>query len=80
MPKITHDGNIKIVDYGDWQERIFPNGLISYEGKYPQSIEDDFYGKYNPSAARIRHHESPKQLIELAKNKQHRRREIDEFK
>ena len=42
MPKITYDGNIKIVDYGDWQERIFPNGLISYEGKYPQSIEDDF--------------------------------------
>ena len=30
MPKITYDGNIKIVDYGDWQERIFPNGLISY--------------------------------------------------
>ena len=23
MPKITYDGNIKIVDYGDWQERIF---------------------------------------------------------
>ena len=64
---ITYDGNIKIVDYGDWQECIFPNGLISYEGKYPQSIEDDFYGNYNPRAARIRDHGSPKELIELAK-------------
>ena len=67
MPKITHDGNIKIVDYGDWQERIFRNGLISYEGNYPQSIEDNFYGNYNPRAARIRNHGSTKELIELAK-------------
>ena len=78
MPKITYDGNIKIVDYGDWQARLFPNGLISYEGKYPQSIEDNFYSNYNPRAARIRHHGSPKELIELAKNKQQRRRKNDE--
>ena len=71
MPKITYDGDIKIIDYGDRKEWVYPSGLIFYDGGCPEDVEDRFYKNYNPGAARIRHKSSPQTLIDLVQKQQY---------
>ena len=66
MAKIWYDGDIKIIDYGDWQEWFFSNGMRHTEGNIPEEEQFEFYRQYNPLASRLRHHGSPETLIALA--------------
>jgi len=67
MTKIWYDGDIKKVDHGDWQELFFPSGMRYTEGNIPEEEQFEFYGRYNPKAARIKHRGSPEELLALAK-------------
>jgi len=67
MTKIWYDGDIKKVDHGDWQEWFFPSGMRYTEGNIPEEEQFEFYGRYNPKAARIKHRGSPEELLALAK-------------
>ena len=70
MAKIWYDGNIKIIDHGDWQEWIWPSGFRYTEGNIPQEEQYKFYRQYNPRASRLRHRGSPEKLIALARKQQ----------
>ena len=32
MPKISYDGDIKIINHGDWEEWLYPSGVRYTEG------------------------------------------------
>ena len=66
MAKIWYDGDIKIIDHGDWQEWLFPNGMRHTDGNIPEEEQYEFYRQYNPRASRLRHLGSPETLIALA--------------
>ena len=66
MAKICYDGDIKIIDHGDWQEWIWPSGFRFTEGNIPEEEQFEFYRQYNPRASRLRHRGSPETLIALA--------------
>ena len=40
MAKICYDGDIKIIDNGDWQEWFFPSGIRYTEGNI---LEEEQY-------------------------------------
>ena len=48
------DEDLKVIKHDGWTETIFPNGLVMREGNTPDYMEREFYGRYNPGAARIR--------------------------
>ena len=66
MAKICYDGDIKIIDHGDWEKWIWPNGFRYTEGNIPEEEQFEFYRQYNPRASRLRHRGSPETLIALA--------------
>ena len=66
MPKISSDGDIKIINHGDWEEWFFPNGMRHTEGNIPEDEQMEFYARYKPRASRLRHRGSPETLIALA--------------
>ena len=66
MAKISHDGDIKKIDHGDWEEWFFPNGMRHTEGNIPEEEQFEFYRQYNPRVSRLRHWGSPETLIALA--------------
>ena len=67
MTKIWYDGDIKIIDHGDWQEWFFPNGMRYTEGNVPAEEQYEFYRQYNPRASRLRDLGFPETLIALAR-------------
>ena len=36
MAKIWYDGDIKIINHGDWEEWIWPSGFRHTEGNIPE--------------------------------------------
>ena len=70
MTKISYDGDIKIIDYGGWQEWIWPSGLRHTEGNIPELEHFEFYSRYNPRASRLRHRGSPETLIAPAQKRE----------
>ena len=66
MLKISYDGDIKIINHGDWEEWFLPNGLRYTEGNIPEDEQMEFYARYKPRASRLRHRGSPETLIALA--------------
>ena len=65
MPKISYDGDIKIINHGDWEEWLYPSDFRYTEGNIPEDEQIAFYGRYNPRASRLRHRGSPESLIAL---------------
>ena len=70
MPKISYDGDIKIINHGDWEAWFFPNGLRHTEGNLPEAEQMEFYARYKPRASRLRHRGSPETLIALARKRE----------
>jgi len=70
MPKISYDGDIKIINHGDWEEWFFPDGMRHTEGNIPEDEQMEFYARYKPRASRLRHRGSPETLIALAQRQQ----------
>ena len=48
------DEDLKVIKHKGWTETIAPNGCVLREGNTPDYMEREFYGRYNPGAARIR--------------------------
>ena len=67
MPKISYDGDIKIINHGDWEEWFFPDGMRHTEGNIPEDEQMEFYARYKPRASKLRHRGSPETLIALAR-------------
>ena len=72
MAKISYDGDKKIVDHGDWQEWIWPDGFRHTEGNIPEWEQNEFYRQYNPRASRLRHRGSPETLLALAQKRENK--------
>ena len=36
MPKISYNGDIKIINHGDWEEWLYPSGFRYTEGNIPE--------------------------------------------
>ena len=70
MPKISYDGDIKIINHGDWEEWLYPSGFRYTEGNIPEDEQMEFYARYKPRASRLRHRGSPETLIALAQKRE----------
>ena len=42
MAKIWYDGDIKIINHGDWEEWIWPSGFRYTEGNIPEDEQMEF--------------------------------------
>ena len=70
MPSIAYDGDVKIINHGDWEQWIWPSGFRYTEGNIPEDEQMEFYAGYKPRVSRLRHRGSPETLIALAQKRE----------
>lgn len=58
----------KVIDHGDWEERIFDDGTVLRVGMSADQ-QHAFYGAYQPQAVTILHRGSPAELIETERKR-----------
>ena len=72
--RISFDEGIKVIEHfdiqGEWTERLYPSGFVAREGFIPEYMENEFYAKYNPRAARIHRSGSAEELLAQAAKEQ----------
>jgi hypothetical protein len=56
----------QVIKHKGWTETIGVNGCVLLEGDYPDHLEHQFYARYKPGAARLRHRATYEQLFALA--------------
>ena len=58
----------KVIDHGDWEERIFDDGTVLRVGMSADQ-QHAFYRAYQPQAVTILHRGSPAELIETVRKR-----------
>jgi hypothetical protein len=58
----------KVIDHGDWEERIFDDGTVLRVGMSADQ-QHAFYGAYQPRAINSWHRGSPAELIETERKR-----------
>ena len=58
----------KVIDHGDWEERIFDDGTVLRVGMSADQ-QHAFYGAYQPQAVTILHRGSPAELSEKVRKR-----------
>ena len=58
----------KVIDHGDWEERIFDDGTVLRVGMSADQ-QHAFYGAYQPQAVTSLHRGSPAELSEKVRKR-----------
>ena len=58
----------KVIDHGDWEERIFDDGTVLRVG-ISADQQHAFYGAYQPQAVTSLHRSSPAELSEKVRKR-----------
>jgi hypothetical protein len=58
----------KVIDHGDWEERIFDDGTVLRVGMSADQ-QHAFYGAYQPRAINSWHRGSPAELIKTERKR-----------